>query len=239
MDPAADLTMLSEVVATLNANAHPTRNKAVRLLHPRDMSKSIIDYLEDIPSLPCTEEHIRATWYRDAAAMLFLVWRPIRLKNLTMMQIGHHLRFDHSGWRCAFAADEIKDRVALEFSLPDAVVNCLKVYLRDHRPILLGNNPSDALWISKRCRPMAQQSMYLNITGLSEKLFGKHITPHIFRDCAATALAEDDPEHVLAIARILGHTTMTTSNRHYNHAQMTKALALLHSTLSDLKSMES
>jgi site-specific recombinase XerD len=238
MDPTADLTMLSDAVAALIVNAHPTRNKAARLLHPRDMSKTIIDYLKEIPSLPCTEAHIRATWYRDAVAMLFLVWRPIRLKNLTMMRIDHHLRFDHGGWRCEFAADEMKDGISLSFSLPEVVITHIKVYLERYRPILLGHNSSSALWISKRRTPMAQQSLYLNITNLAEKLFGKHITPHIFRDCAATALAEDDPEHVLAIARILGHATMNTSNKHYNHAQMTKALDLLHSTLSDLKSME-
>ena len=48
---------------------------------------------------------------------------------------------------------------------------------------------------------------------------GVPISPHLFRDCAATTIAIDDPEHVLTIAPLLGHTTLKTSEKHYNHAR--------------------
>jgi integrase/recombinase XerD len=54
---------------------------------------------------------------------------------------------------------------------------------------------------------------------LTKRMVGVPISPHLFRDCAATTIATDDPEHVLTIAPLLGHTTLKTSEKHYNHAR--------------------
>jgi hypothetical protein len=35
---------------------------------------------------------------------------------------------------------------------------------------------------------------------LTARILGVAINPHLFRDCAATTIATDDPEHVLIIA---------------------------------------
>jgi integrase len=43
------------------------------------------------------------------------------------------------------------------------------------------------------------------------------------------------PEHILAIARILGHSSITTTTRHYNQSQMTAAGDILHEVLADLR----
>ena len=52
---------------------------------------------------------------------------------------------------------------------------------------------------------------------------------------AASALATDDPEHILAIARILGHNSLETTTRHYNQSQMTAAAEMFHEVIADLK----
>ena len=82
---------------------------------------------------------------------------------------------------------------------------------------------------------MSEQAIYWNTCRLTEELFGQRINPHLFRDCAASALATDDPEHILAIARILGHSSITTTNRHYNQSHMTAAGDILHGVLADLR----
>jgi integrase len=71
---------------------------------------------------------------------------------------------------------------------------------------------------------------------LTEELFGQRVNPHLFRDCAATALATEDPEHILAIARILGHNSIETTTRHYNQSQMTAAGAILGEVIANLRS---
>ena len=45
------------------------------------------------------------------------------------------------------------------------------------------------------------------------------INPHLFRDCAATTIAIEDPEHVRIASQILGHRSAATTERYYNQAQ--------------------
>ena len=48
--------------------------------------------------------------------------------------------------------------------------------------------------------------------------FGHPINPHLFRDCAATSIAIDNPDHVRIAARLLGHRSLATTDRYYNQA---------------------
>ena len=50
-----------------------------------------------------------------------------------------------------------------------------------------------------------------------------------------TTLATDDPAHVRVGARLLGHSSLTTSEQHYNHATMLSAVAQYHETLAQLR----
>jgi integrase/recombinase XerD len=59
------------------------------------------------------------------------------------------------------------------------------------------------------------------------------INPHLFRDCAATTIAIHDPEHVQIIAAILGHSSMTTSERHYIQASSLEAGRRYHAVLAE------
>ena len=58
--------------------------------------------------------------------------------------------------------------------------------------------------------------------------------PHLLRDCAATALASERPEYVLAASRILGHSQISTTLQHYEHASMLEAGNRLHDVLDEI-----
>jgi integrase len=65
--------------------------------------------------------------------------------------------------------------------------------------------------------------------------FGAAMSPHPFRDCAATAIAIADPEHVRDIMAILGHATLATSQRHYNQARGLEASRRYQGTIDRLR----
>jgi integrase len=67
-------------------------------------------------------------------------------------------------------------------------------------------------------------TIYPRIITLTRRELGMRINPHMFRDCAATSIALKDPEHVRITMHILGHSTMRTSERHYNHPRANRAL---------------
>jgi integrase/recombinase XerD len=50
-----------------------------------------------------------------------------------------------------------------------------------------------------------------------------------------TTLATDDPAHVRVGARLLGHSSLRTGERHYNQATMVSAVTQYHETLAQLR----
>lgn len=238
MEPEADIGVLTSMMIKLRARESPRRKKHIRIEHPREIRERAFAYLAKIPDLECINDRVRAGWYRDGVAVAFLAARPIRLKNLASLRIGHNFIRGPEGWACDFPANETKERCPLSFSLSSDLCAVLDHYIEVYRPRLLGSAPSDYLWISIRGALLSQQAHYIGISLLTSKLFGHPINPHLFRDCAATAIATEDPEHVLAAARILGHGSIEMTIKSYNQSLMVNAVERLHETLIALKNEE-
>ncbi len=235
MEPDADRTHLASLVSTLRKREVPSRAKHARILHPDQLLKGVIGHLEEIPARDCLNEKIRAGHYRDALAIAFMAARPIRLKNITSIALGQHLVQQDGTWFCRFTAAETKERRPLSFSLPHEVAGYLETYIERYRPLLLKGNKYPELWISIRGTPMSRQAIYWNTCRLSETLFGHRINPHLFRDCTASALATEAPDHVLAAARILGHASLDTTLTYYEQSDMIAAVERFHDILFSLK----
>ena len=65
---------------------------------------------------------------------------------------------------------------------------------------------------------MKSRTIYGRITTVTKRAFGVSINPHLFRDCAVTTVAIDDPEHIGIAAPLLGHTDPRTTEKHYIQA---------------------
>jgi len=70
---------------------------------------------------------------------------------------------------------------------------------------------------------MAHGAIYDKISVITRREFGVEVNLHLFRDCQATFMALDDPEHVGAIPAILGHNDPHTAERFYNQAGTVEA----------------
>ena len=66
---------------------------------------------------------------------------------------------------------------------------------------------------------MTNIALYDVFTRRTAEAFGTPINPHLFRDCAATSIAIDDPEHVRVASQLLGHRSRATTEQYYNQAQ--------------------
>src|SRR5262249_62272353 len=113
-----------------------------------------------------TERH-RALWFRDGLLIALLALRPaMRRRNIAALAIDRHLSRLGTGWVVAFAGDETKTGMALEFPWPEILVPALERWLGHWRPILLGlkgrwaRAAGSALWISSHGSPMTQQAIY-------------------------------------------------------------------------------
>jgi integrase len=117
----------------------------------------------------------------------------------------------------------------------------LQTYLTDHRSgiaALRGSRAgttSDGLWLSMYGPPMTDNAIYDRIVARTREGLGQPINPHLFRDCAATSVAIDDPAHVGIASRLLGHRTGSTTERYYNQARGVEASRLMQDYLLALR----
>ena len=84
----------------------------------------------------------------------------------------------------------------------------LAVPVRDKRPRL-----------SKTGSAYGADAYYAMVIERTVAHFGTSLSPHLFRDCAASSIANENPEDIRIIMSILGHSTMKTAEDRYIHAQ--------------------
>jgi integrase/recombinase XerD len=73
--------------------------------------------------------------------------------------------------------------------------------------------------------------IYDRIVARTREGLGQPINPHLFRDCAVTSVAIDDPAHIGIASRLLGHRTRSTTERYYNQARGLEASRLMQKSL--------
>jgi hypothetical protein len=89
--------------------------------------------------------------------------------------------------------------------------------------------------ISVRLNSRIGQYRLLSARPRTREGLGQAINPHLFRDCAATSIAINDPAHVGIASRLLGHRTGSTTERYYNQARSVEASRLMQKSLVALR----
>jgi integrase/recombinase XerD len=126
-------------------------------------------------------------------------------------------------------------------SWPADLESALRHYLARHRPVLLARAPRRdaplvALFVSKHGRQMSGAAIRHQIAAHTVAAFGRSLSPHLFRDGAATAIAIGSPQQIGIVPQLLGHSTLTTSERHYNLAGSLEAGRSYARTIAALRS---
>jgi integrase/recombinase XerD len=168
------------------------------------------------------DPRLNAMDYRDGLMIAFLALCPIRVANLAAMRIGRHLLFDSGAPRVRFEAAEMKGRRALEFNFPATLLERLEFYLeRVHPKLFAGPLDAPPLWpsLARRQPQMTPHGIYKRLTSVTQKHLSTVLSPHLFRDAAATFIAELAPEHARMAAAVLQHRSFGTTTRHYVHGQ--------------------
>jgi len=220
MDPNADRTLLKTVAANLTARAQPSRDKRARYVHPARIVRLGINLMDRVAN---HEGHIgprKASHYRDGLTFAILATSHLRRGNLAQLVIDRHIRKHGNVYRLVFEPGETKGGRTFELSLPQMLSPYIESYLKHYRPLLLRSRQSDRFFITFQGTDFSGDEVYARVRKVSLRELGAALNPHAFRDGAATALAIEDPEHVLAARAILDHTDLRCTERYYNHAQM-------------------
>jgi len=232
--PNQDWTWLRGLVRFLETNSHDSKIKLPRLRPAGEIAAWGYDRMDEIILDPPARDP--ASKYRDALIITLLINCPtMRRGNLAMIVIGKHLIQLEEGYRLEFAHNETKTRNPMSIPVPESLWSYIDHYLEVVRPQLLPVNNTNRLWITKYRKPMKEKTIYDRITKTTEKAFGISINPHLFRDCAVTTVAIEDPAHIGIAAPILGHTDPRTTEEHYIQANALVAGRKLRSSVDLLK----
>ncbi len=236
MEPASDLAWFWAIVRRLERARVPTRRKVGRIVKISKLYALGCARMDEVVLTDDPVSLASAVAYRTGLMTALLAQGPVRMRNLQSLTIGEQLIEVKGIYHLRFRGSEMKNHKALEFPLPRELGDRIGLYIAKIRPILLARacptqefeapEPvAPGLWISMFGTTMTPSSIYEAISNSTRNDLGRHVNPHLFRDCAATSIALEDPAQVQITASILGHTTLQTSERHYNHALAIRAFA--------------
>jgi integrase/recombinase XerD len=229
--PEQDWGWLRRLARRLRRTVKSVRNKRARVV-PSELILALgLELMADADRPSDASMFERASRYRDGLMIALLAARPLRRRNFASIEIGRHLVKVSQRYSLRFDAAETKTGAPIDDFIPIALNIHLERYLFHYRPFLAGRTgrwknrhpglrpPGMSLWVSTYCSAMSEGAIYDQIRKVTRARFGHALNPHLFRDCAATSIATEDPEHVYIVKSVLGHGSLQTSEKYYNHAQ--------------------
>ena len=163
---------------------------------------------------------------QSALAIGILLVAPMRMKNLASLHLGRHvIRTRPGGVRhIVIPPEEVKNRRALSFEIPDVLGELLDFYLARCRPIL--SEDSDGYLFPARkggAKTPAQLAAQIKRTIARET--GIVLNAHAFRHLSAKLFLAAHPGEYETDVLFLGHKSLNTTVRAYCGLEQADALA--------------
>jgi integrase len=144
-----------------------------------------LQLMDECKPEPNSEMNVhQAVKYRDGLMLGFVVFAPLRPKNLVSLEIGCHLVLEGDRWFIIVPREETKTRKRIEFEIPKLLVPYLTTYLAIVRPTILRGRTHTALWVSANGGALCYVGTTKSFARLSSRL-GVLFSPHDARDAAA------------------------------------------------------
>lgn len=170
---------------------------------------------------------------QTAVAIEILIQAPMRLKNLTGLQIGVHVLRGRDGTvTLSIPEAEVKNGTPFEMPLPEESAKLVALYLASYRPLL-------ALPGSPFLFPGRSADRSKTAEGLRDQIqkciatsCGLQFNPHTFRHLSGQILLQDNPAAHAVVQRLLGHKSIHTTLNFYTGMETAAAQAHYHELIA-------
>lgn len=235
--PTQDWSFINRIASRVRANHKPARAKT-RIAMSDELAQLAYDLMDQVGDEATLKT---ACQFRDGLMIALLAYIPIRRKNFARLSLGESLVWRQGQWFVKLRPEDTKTHAWFETTLPKKLEPYLTVYLERYRPYLIASTgrwrkeTSTALWISAHSSPMTEIAIYDRICRQTRLRFGEHVSPHLFRDAAASTLASGAPDHVRIAAPLLGHRSFQTTEKYYRKAKAQEGHGRYIETMSKLR----
>lgn len=224
MAPTASFPYLRTAKARQKARARPVRDKAARLVPAGKLFALGLKLMEIGDSGACWRDIGNAIAYRDGLMLALLSCRPVRRRNFAELAIGKSFVRQDDAYVIDIPGTETKNHCPYRTVLDPSLTSYIEKYLSIYRPSLLAQMSTNSLWVSWGGEPLCDGTLYSVVMNRTKAEFGCGLSPHLFRDCAATTLGDEKPEYVWLGMRLLGHNDPRTTEKHYDQALSRNAI---------------
>lgn len=162
--------------------------------------------------------------YRDAQRVMYalvvelLTVAPIRIKNLTSLEVERHFVRTSYGRKpvihLVIPADEVKNGEPYEVELPQRTAALLDLYLKSYRG-RIAEQPSIWLFPNQRGERRSIGGFSARISTVIFEATGLDMHVHLFRQLAVKLYYDQHPEDVETGRRLLGHKSLATTFKSY------------------------
>ncbi len=172
------------------------------------------------PKAACANTPLNAALMRRNGTMIaFLSLMPIRLRSFSELRLGVSFQMSPTRIAICVSGDMAKNGRPWEAQVPDLLEPILRSYVDEVRPWLMRKGEQhQMLWVGRMGEPLKYATMKNSITIATQRQIGVAVSPHLFRDAAATTLVRQSPKDTRSIRALLGHSSFETAERHYIHA---------------------
>jgi integrase len=161
-----------------------------------------------------------------ATAIAILSFAPVRLGNLSKIELGQNLIKPaglHSPYWLVFPNYDVKNRVDLNFKFDQPLTDLIDEYIHEFRPTLLRGANVGWLFPGEAGQPKHKMLFSKQITVRVQKATGLRVTVHQFRHAAAAIYLKHRPGDYETVRRLLGHRDIATTTRFYCGLQTMEA----------------
>lgn len=151
-------------------------------------------------------------------AMLALM--PLRCFTFRSLELGTSVHVVGDNVEITVPGQMMKTGHPWDAKVPDAVLPLLLRYLQEYRPWLLQRHGKrhNFLWVTNKGDPFKTGYFGVRVALATTEATGVRVSPHLFRDAAATSLARMSPQSARLIKPVLAHSCTETAEDHYIHA---------------------
>lgn len=219
IEPDRDWRWLRKTSDNLKAHARKApKRKFGRLVDPAELVVLGHELMAQARRLR-PDDHAAAILFRDGLILCVLAASPVRLRTITLTEIGVHLLLGAREAWLKYGPDDLKEHRTDERLLPSELRALIDEYLGTYRPRLLRQPDCKVLWIGDHGGPMTKQRIREMVGDRTEAAFGRRITPHRVRDSVATLIRERYPEESEIAMLVLHHTSREMTRAYQQEAR--------------------
>jgi integrase/recombinase XerD len=226
VDPDQEWALQDRAIKWLDHKAknHQSHRKDGRVLSSAVLFEAGLRYAgpdADTASTPLKA----AKFLRDGAMVALLSLMPMRRRSFLELDLEKSFEVAKDHITVRLSGDMTKNKLPWEAPVPTMLEPVLRRYVEEVRPWLLsrGGQSHSLLWVDNRGAPYDANYFGDRIRQITEHLTGVRVSPHLFRDAAATTLSRASPQDARLIRPLLAHASFGTAERHYIQASTIEA----------------